>query len=108
MDAIAQPTVVLITAPSQTQAQEIAHTLVANHLAACVTLIPVHSIYSWEGKIHQDEEWQLVIKTDLQRFTELEAAVRTMHPYEVPEIIALPIQAGSQPYLQWIRDQVKQ
>ncbi|GAB4343725.1 MAG: divalent-cation tolerance protein CutA [Leptolyngbyaceae cyanobacterium] len=98
--------VVLVTAPSQEQANTIAQTLVQTKLAACVTVLPVQSIYTWQGEIHQDEEWQLLIKSDLAKFAALEAKIRAIHPYEVPEIIAVPILQGSTPYLQWIAENV--
>lgn len=99
--------VILVTAPSRDEAVAIAQTLVKAQLAACVSFFPVHSVYTWQGEIQQDEEWQLVIKSRLAKFSALEAAIRSVHPYEVPEIIALPISAGSPPYLQWIADQVE-
>lgn len=98
--------VVLVTASSRQEAEAIASALVNSHLAACVNLFPVHSIYMWQGKVNSEEEWQLVIKTDLTRFPTLEAKIQELHSYEVPEIIALPILAGSEPYLQWISEQV--
>jgi len=99
--------VVLVTVSSQQEGQAIAQTLVEAQMAACVTLTPVHSIYTWQGKVHSEQEWQMVIKTDLAHFPILEKKIRELHSYEVPEIIALPIVAGSQPYLQWISDNVK-
>lgn len=99
--------VVLVTAPSQAEARTIAQTLIAENLAACVSLLPVHSIYTWEGAVQQEDEWQLLIKTDLARFSALETRVRQIHSYEVPEIIALPILAGSEAYLNWIATQVE-
>ncbi len=99
--------VVLVTAGSRQEAEAIAQTLIQAQLAACVNLIPVHSIYKWRGKINSDDEWQLVIKTDLALFPALETKIREIHSYEVPEIIALPVTAGSTPYLQWISEQVQ-
>jgi periplasmic divalent cation tolerance protein len=98
--------VVLVTASGQTEAEAIAQRLVEAKLAACVSVFPIRSLYSWQGTVHNQEEWQLLIKTDLDRFASLEATVRQLHSYEVPEIIALPVLAGSQPYLAWISDQV--
>jgi periplasmic divalent cation tolerance protein len=69
-------------------------------------MMPIHSMYTWKGEIHRDQEWQLVIKTDLTQFSTLEAKIRDLHSYEVPEIIALAIAAGSLPYLQWISEQI--
>lgn len=99
--------VVLVTAPSQQEAEAIATSLVKSQLAACVSLLPIHSIYTWQGELHQEQEWQLLIKTDLAQFSTLEAKIRELHSYEVPEIVALPVVVGFQPYLQWISEQVK-
>lgn len=98
--------IVLITASSQKEAEAIAKVLVAEKMAACVSLMPVHSIYTWQNQIHSEQEWQMVIKTELSHFCQLEKKIQELHSYEVPEIIALPIVAGSQPYLQWISDNV--
>ncbi|WP_347276440.1 divalent-cation tolerance protein CutA [Chroococcidiopsis sp [FACHB-1243]] len=84
-----------------------ATSLVASKLAACVNIFPIQSVYTWQGKINQEQEWQLLINTDLAQFSNLEAKIRELHSYEVPEIIALPILAGSQPYLNWISASVK-
>jgi periplasmic divalent cation tolerance protein len=99
--------VVLVTASSEQEAEAIASSLVEAKMAACVSLLPVHSIYTWRGQIQSEQEWQLVIKTDLSQFSRLEKKIRELHSYEVPEIIALPILYGSQPYLQWISAHVK-
>ncbi|BAY26171.1 divalent cation tolerance protein [Calothrix sp. NIES-2100] len=99
--------VVLVTAANVQEAQAIANALVEAKLAACVSLLPIHSIYTWQGKIHTEDEWQLLIKTDLAQYPTLEAKIRELHSYELSEIIALPIVAGSQPYLQWISEQIK-
>ena len=98
--------VVLVTASSQQEAEAIASTLVEEKLAACVSLTPINSIYSWQGKVQSEQEWQLIIKTDLTYFTRLEAKIKELHAYEVPEIIALPIITGYQPYLNWIGENV--
>ena len=98
--------IVLVTASSQAEAESIANVLVQERLAACVSLMPIRSVYTWKGELHQDEEWQLVIKTHLAQFEALAAKVRSIHSYEVPEIIALPLVNGSQPYLAWISEQL--
>ena len=98
--------VVLVTAGSKEEAGAIAHALVDAKLAACVSITPFQSVYNWQGEVHQDEEWQLMIKTDLSQFPNLEAKIRAIHSYELPEIIALPILQGSQAYLDWIGQQV--
>lgn len=98
--------VVLVTAPSQAEAEEIAQSLVESKLAACVSLVPIKSIYTWQGELYKEEEWQLLIKTDLAAFESLAAKVKELHSYEVPEIIALPLVAGYPPYLAWISENV--
>jgi periplasmic divalent cation tolerance protein len=97
---------VLVTASSQSQGEAIAQALLQFKLAACVSLMPIRSLYTWNGEVHNEAEWQLMIKTDLRNFSQIEAKVRELHSYEVPEVIALPIVMGSQPYLSWISEQV--
>lgn len=98
--------IILVTAASETEAETIAAALVESHLAACVSLTPIRSIYTWNGEVQREPEWQLAIKTDLQLFEAIAAKVRQLHSYEVPEIIALPIVRGAASYLQWIAEQV--
>jgi periplasmic divalent cation tolerance protein len=93
---------VLVTAGSEAEAETIAQFLVKNKLAGCVSLSPIRSIYSWQGEMRSDSEWQLVIKTDLAKFEDLKTQVQELHSYEVPEIIAIPIVAGSKAYLDWL------
>jgi periplasmic divalent cation tolerance protein len=107
MDASAGYGVVLVTTGNIQEAEAIANALVEAKLAACVSLLPIHSIYIWQGKLHKEQEWQLLIKTDLAQFPAIEAKIKELHSYEVPEIIGLPIVASSQAYLQWIFQQVK-
>jgi periplasmic divalent cation tolerance protein len=99
--------VVLVTASSQTEAQAIARALVQEKLAACVSITAIESVYRWQDQLHQEPEWQLVIKTDLAYYPALEARIQALHSYAVPEIIALPIVAGAQPYLAWIAEQTQ-
>ena len=94
--------VVLVTAASETEAENIAKSLVEHKLAACVSLSPIRSIYTWQGEIHSESEWQLLIKTDLAKFEALKTKVQELHSYEVPEIIGIEIVAGSEAYLNWI------
>jgi periplasmic divalent cation tolerance protein len=96
--------IVLITAPSADVGQHIANALVDQRLAACVNILsPIHSIYLWQGKKQNDEEVLLVVKTTQDLFFKrLVPAVQEIHPYDVPEIIALPIVFGSETYLNWI------
>jgi periplasmic divalent cation tolerance protein len=95
--------VVLVTAPSPERAAEIARALVEERLAACGNVVPgLRSIYRWEGKVQDDAEALLVLKTTRARFEALRDRVLALHPYEVPEVIALPVEAGSARYLAWI------
>jgi periplasmic divalent cation tolerance protein len=100
--------VVLVTTSSQEEATKIAHSLIESKLAAYVNIFPIQSIYTWKDKVNLDQEWQLTIKTKLTYFSQLEAKIKQLHSYEVPEIIALPIVAGSENYLSWISENVKQ
>lgn len=96
--------IVFITTPTKEAGEQIANALLDGKLAACVNLIsPIRSLYSWEGRINTDEETLLVVKTRADLFNDhLVPAVKALHPYEVPEIIALPIVMGSADYLGWI------
>ena len=96
--------VVFITAPSREAAQKIASGLLEKKLAACVNILPaIQSIYSWQGTVQVDDEVLLIVKSRAALFDEkLVPAVQDMHPYDVPEIIALPVIMGSQSYLDWV------
>src|SRR5690348_9998555 len=92
--------VVIVTVSSKEEAERIAHTLVHDQLAACVNIIsPIQSVYRWDGKIHNDIELMLSIKTRRALFEDLTECIRRLHSYENPEVIAVPIVAGSEPYL---------
>jgi periplasmic divalent cation tolerance protein len=107
--AMPDPIVVLVTCGSEEEALKIAKALVEAHLAACANLVaPIRSIYRWEGKIWDEKEWLLIIKTQKHRFEALEKKVRALHSYSVPEIIGLPITEGSPAYLDWIRENTEQ
>jgi periplasmic divalent cation tolerance protein len=103
---IDQPIIVLITVPSQQVGEKIAEVLLEQKLAACVNIIPgIHSIYFWKGTINRDEESLLIVKSRAILFEErLLKIVQAIHPYEVPEIIALPIIKGLPAYLDWIQE----
>lgn len=93
---------VLITAGTEDQAADIAKALVSERLAACANIVPrIRSIYQWEGKLEDDAEVLMIVKTTRARLPELIDRVTVLHPYDVPEVIALPIVAGHQPYLNW-------
>ena len=97
--------VVFVTCGSEEEALKIANTLVEENLAACANLVsPIRSIYRWEGKIWDEKEWLLIIKTQEKKYDELEKRVKTLHSYAVPEIIAFPIVEGSSSYLTWVRE----
>ena len=99
------PLIILCTCPDQTTAERIAEAVVSERLAACVNIAPgLTSIYRWEGQIQRETELLLLIKTRQAVYPQLEARIRELHPYQVPEIIALPIQTGSATYLNWIAD----
>lgn len=102
---MSEPIVVFVTCGSEEEAAKIAHSLVGERLAACVNMIsPVRSIYRWEGKIWDEKEWLLIIKTQKRRFAELEKKVKSLHSYSVPEIVALPMVEGSTSYLKWLEE----
>ena len=93
---------VLSTFPNEAKAMEIARLLVAERLCACVNLQPVRSIYAWKGEVCDEPEVLGIIKTSDERFEALAKRLVELHPYEVPEVIALPITAGHAPYLAWL------
>ncbi|HET6922301.1 MAG TPA: divalent-cation tolerance protein CutA [Anaeromyxobacteraceae bacterium] len=93
----------MVTAPSADKAAEIARALVEERLAACGNVVPrLRSIYRWEGAVQDEAEALLLLKTTRDRFEALRARVLSLHPYEVPEVIALPVEAGHPAYLEWI------
>ena len=95
--------VVLVTAPSAEVAATIARAVVEERLAACGNVLPaVRSIYRWQGKVLDEAEVLLILKTQRRRFPELRDRILALHPYEVPEVLALPVEAGSDAYLDWI------
>jgi periplasmic divalent cation tolerance protein len=97
--------IVLVTAPSDDEARRIGRTLVAERLAACVNVIgPLHSIYRWAGEVQEDAEHLLLMKARREDVDALAARVRALHSYEVPEVVALDVIAGSVPYLAWVRE----
>ena len=97
--------IALCTVPDRQTADRIAETLVEERLAACVNIVPgLTSVYRWQGEVSRDDELLLVIKTVGGQFSTLEAAIHRLHPYELPEIVAVPIVTGSSRYLAWITD----
>ena len=103
MSSMTNSIVILVTAGSEAEAETIARALIEERLAACVNILnPIRSIYRWEGKVTEDREWLLVIKTQNERFAAVEKKIKALHSYQVPEVIALPILQGSTPYLHWL------
>lgn len=96
--------VVLVTVPSEEVGMQISSALLERNLAACVNVVaPIQSLYTWEGKTCNDEELLLIVKSQADLFeNQLVPTIQAIHPYEVPEIIALPILMGSKSYLDWI------
>ena len=102
-DAIA----VLMTAANGEEAARLADMLVGAHLAACVQILPeMESVYRWQGKIERQAEILILAKTTRDKFEELEREVRALHSYDTPEIVAVPVVAGSAPYLEWLKKSV--
>ena len=100
--------IVLTTTDSLEAAQKIAHAVVEQRLAACVNIVPgIQSIYRWKDKVEQATEWLLVVKTQRSSLRDLEEVINKLHSYDVPEFIAVSIDSGSPPYLQWLTNSVK-
>jgi periplasmic divalent cation tolerance protein len=94
---------VLTNLPERTVAERLAEMLVEKRLAACVNILaPCRSVYRWKGAVQHDEEHPMLIKTTRERYPALEQALRAGHPYELPEIIALPVACGLGAYLEWV------
>lgn len=99
---------VLVTAPPGEPAERLARELVGRELAACVSRIgPIRSTYRWRGEVETAEEELLLVKTDRRLLDEVELRIREIHPYEVPEILAVPIESGFGAYLDWLRGSVR-
>jgi len=101
--------IVLITTPTRDEAVKIGSALVDERLAACVNIVPeMRSLFFWEGKTQDEQETLLICKSRLPRMEQLVARVKSLHSYSVPEVIALPIIAGSREYLDWVKDATKE
>ena len=100
---------VATTTETKADAARIAAALVEQHLAACVQISgPVSSTYRWQGKIETSEEWLCTVKTSANLYQQVEQAIRQLHSYETPEILAIPVTAGSPDYIRWLRDQLQE
>ena len=99
---------VVTTTETKDQAQRIAQAVVEKRLAACAQIVgPISSTYWWKGKVESADEWMCLMKTRNDLFADLERAIREIHPYEVPEIVAVPIVAGSASYMNWLDNELK-
>ena len=100
--------VVFVTCPNRRHARRLAEALIRQRLAACVNILPnVQSLFWWHGRVDRAQETLLMIKTTTRRFEALRRCVCTLHPYDVPEVIAIPIQKAHQPYLRWIHTSLR-
>ncbi len=100
--------IVIITAPKEDEAARIAQDIVASRLAACVNIVKdIRSIYRWKGKIEDEGEVLMIVKTRLDLFGELKKRVKELHSYSVPEIIAVPLVEGSEEYLSWLKEETE-
>ena len=98
--------ILLTNLPSMEVAKNIAHGLVENRFAACVSIVPsIRSVYSWKGEIYDEEEFMLLIKTREEKYKQAEAFIKKHHPYELPEIISLKISDALKDYMKWIFDE---
>lgn len=103
-----QPLLVLTNVPEEALAKSLARSLVEEGLAACVNILaPVASIYRWQGQLEHAVEIPLLVKTTQARYQELEQAILAAHPYDVPEIVALPLAAGLPAYFEWMQEQTR-
>jgi periplasmic divalent cation tolerance protein len=94
---------VLTNLPDRASAEKLAETLIELRVAACVNILaPCRSVYRWQGAVQKDEEHPVLIKSTRERYPALEAAIRAQHPYELPEIVAVPIERGLPAYLEWL------
>jgi periplasmic divalent cation tolerance protein len=95
--------VVITSLPDRAAAEKLADALIAQRVAACVNILaPCRSVYRWKDAVQHDEEHPVLIKTTRERYAALEAAIRALHPYELPEIVAVPIERGLPAYLDWV------
>jgi periplasmic divalent cation tolerance protein len=102
-----QPLVVLVTAPSEAVGLDLGRTLVDEHLAACVNVVPgLTSVYLWEGRREETAEALLLIKTRPERYAALQRRILELHPYSVPEVLGLPVAEGAPAYVQWVRESI--
>ena len=100
---------IFTTTQQKADAEKIARALVDGRLAACIQIVgPIVSTYWWKGKVETTEEWLCLLKSEKTLYAELEQAIKAIHPYETPEIIAVPIVAGNKDYLEWLRHELRE
>ena len=99
---------VITNLPDRATAEKLAEALIDGRLAACVNILsPCRSVYRWQGKVQHAEEFPLLVKTTRERYAAVEQAIRAAHPYELPEIIAVPVERGLPAYLDWVAQQTR-
>lgn len=99
---------VITTVVSKDEAERIARALLEQRLAACVQIVgPIESLYWWQGTLNKSEEWLCIAKSELELLSKIEETMTALHSYEVPEILAVPLVAGSENYLRWLHEQVQ-
>jgi uncharacterized protein involved in tolerance to divalent cations len=102
---MADELIVFVTTPANDSAERIADALVEERLAACVNILPaVRSVYRWQGELTRDNESLMIIKTTVERYSELESRVKELHSYDTPEVVAFRIERGSTAYLKWLKE----
>ena len=99
--------VVITNLPDRASAERLADALIEARLAACVNILACRSVYRWQGAVQHDEEHPLLIKTTAERYPALEQAIRAQHPYELPEIVAVPVERGLTAYLDWVAEETR-
>jgi periplasmic divalent cation tolerance protein len=107
MMSMSEQTVVIFSTAPPAESTAMARALLDRRLVACVNVIPVRSFYRWKGEFCDDQEHMLVAKTTKTKADSVIAAIKTIHPYELPEIIALPVIAGFAPYLEWVHQETR-
>ncbi|MBZ5629798.1 MAG: divalent-cation tolerance protein CutA [Acidobacteriia bacterium] len=98
--------IVLTTAGTREEAGKIARALVERRLAACVNVVPIESVYRWKDNVENAQEWLLLVKTTAEAVDDVDTAIRELHSYELPECVVLPIEGGSEEYLEWMGENV--
>ncbi len=97
--------VVTTTVDSAEAAESLAKGIVEGRLGACVQIVPIRSVYRWDGEVRVDDEWQCVVKTSAARVAELVAHIKANHPYDVPEVVVTPVAGGNDDYLRWVSEE---